>query len=254
MKEDIDVKINRQSDPYIDFPDVIIHTSWQTNVDKCTTDPHRSRFICMEGLDNALRMHRDYGSHIIFISSSYVFDGSAGPYDIHDVVDPMQDYGRLKVEAEDAILTAWKDSKSVSGHAAVIRTDALYDKNKKYQYPNTTTDQVSNPTYLPFLAEVVAKYARELIADGSGPSTGTKHHLYDSVYHVTGPETMSRYEFVTRFSCPKTRACLTKDLNLPAARPRNSALVNSDDFISALGVKHVTLDEAVLKEGMYRER
>lgn len=237
----VDVELAYQNKSYKDFPDVIIHTSWQTNVDRCTTHPRESYHVSMAGLREAIEMHRKYGSHLIFVSSSYVFNGKkVGPYDTDDQPDPISAYGKMKFMGEKEVLgtapliTEWHQN----CHAAVIRTDALYDGRKSYSYSKGATDQISNPTYIPFLARVLAEYAVVL-----GKNAYSEEVFARPIYHVTGPEIMSRYEFIKNFANPRVEPVPMELFDLPAKRPLNSSVVNSDDFIKALGVKHVTIED-----------
>ena len=257
-------ELKSQLDPYEKYPDVIIHTSWQTNVDKCSTEAS-SKFICFEGLENAFRISRKYGSRIIFISSSYVFDGektpadgyesysardwwnyaygTSKPLDIFNRLHPTSAYGRMKLEAENRLLFEERpaNSRMPSPLTSVVRTDALYGEFRRYRYDKGATDQISNPTYIPYLADVVSKMALAFI---DTDKTIARKIISKQIYHVVGPEVMSRFDFIKNFSHKRVKPCLMEDLGLPAGRPKNSALKNDDELLEMLGVENVSVDKA----------
>lgn len=56
---------------------------------------------------------------LIYISTDYVFDGTAPPYEVEDKPNPLQFYGETKLGGEEAI-------KSVYPEAVILRVPILY--------------------------------------------------------------------------------------------------------------------------------
>jgi dTDP-4-dehydrorhamnose reductase len=82
-------------------PDLIIHTAAWTAVDACELDPERAwrdnAFAC-RNLAEAARVAR---SHLVAVSTDYVFDGAAAqPYTEWDRPNPLSAYGRSKLAGE----------------------------------------------------------------------------------------------------------------------------------------------------------
>ena len=69
--------------------------------------------------------------------------------------------------------------------------------------------------------------------------------LSKNIFNVVGPERMSRFEFIKRFSNPRTKPCSIKDFGLAADRPPNSSLSPSKDLFDRLGTVSPTLDEVL---------
>ena len=61
-----------------------------------------------------------FNGPIIQLSTDYVFDGKAGQYNENSSVNPINVYGRTKLEAENFLKENSKDS-------LIIRTNVLYD-------------------------------------------------------------------------------------------------------------------------------
>ena len=100
-------------------PDAVIFCAAIANVDACATDP-RARAVNVEAPATCARLVPTW-----LVSTNYVFDG-AGPHLTDGPRRPVNAYGRLKVEAEDAVLDA-------GGH--VVRTGWVYGPGGR-NYPS----------------------------------------------------------------------------------------------------------------------
>jgi dTDP-4-dehydrorhamnose reductase len=77
-----------------------------TSIDGCERQPELARRINTEAVDELSRRLSDNGSHLIFLSTNLVFDGSmANPGSAHATC-PTTLYGELKAEAEEAVRAA----------------------------------------------------------------------------------------------------------------------------------------------------
>lgn len=65
------------------------------------------------------RICKKRGIMLIYISTDYVFDGTAPPYEVEDKPNPLQFYGETKLGGEEAI-------KSVYPEAVILRVPILY--------------------------------------------------------------------------------------------------------------------------------
>ena len=205
------------------MPDVIINCAAFTNVDLCETERELSWKINVDGVKNLIIAARPYNSHVVHISTDYVFDGKNGPYSEEDIPNPISFYGREKLASENAIKT------SDIAHT-IIRTVVLYgtgvsvkpnfvlwmiDKLKNNETINIVTDQISNVTNV----EDLALGTLRIVERGC---TG--------VYNIAGNDIISRYEFAMKlcevFGYDKglVRPITTNMLNQPAPRPLKSGL------------------------------
>ena len=77
---------------------------------------------------NVIELCEHCGSKMIYISTNYVFDGTAGPYDENAEVNPVSVYGKHKLEAEKAVLSRLHDR-------VVIRITNVYgDEERKKNF------------------------------------------------------------------------------------------------------------------------
>ena len=216
-------------------PDVIIHAAALTNVEYCEDHEEEAREINVAGTENIVRAAG--GAHIVYLSTEYVFDGTAGPYSEEDVPRPQSVYAKTKYQGEVAVRAA-KDS-------AVVRTTVVYtyeEGSKNFLMQTLSgrldrfpTDQVSNPTLTENLAEATLEIARKKIR-------GT--------YNIVGADRVDRHRFALaiaeKFGLDSStwKPVSTADLRQRAPRPLDCGLV-IDKARRDLETRLFTLEEAL---------
>jgi dTDP-4-dehydrorhamnose reductase len=206
------------------YPDVIINAAAYTNVDKSESERELAWSVNVSAVEYMAQAAKAFDSHVIHISSDYVFDGTDGPYIENDKPNPIGYYGRTKLASENALKT--------SGiNYSIIRTNVLYgiakfgrpdfvkwvvDSLKNTKQINIVNDQINNPTYSDDLVFAINRM--------------TEFKKY-GVFNIGGPEFLSRHDFTLRiadfFSLDKKliNEIVTSDLKQPAARPLKSGLI-----------------------------
>lgn len=86
-------------------PDVIIHAAAEGSVDAVEGNVNKFRPLNVEVPRELALWAANNNSQFVFVSSNAVYGGRQDAYDDYDPVDPINDYGRLKVEAETAVLS-----------------------------------------------------------------------------------------------------------------------------------------------------
>ena len=205
-------------------PEIIINTAAVTNVDLCETDRESAWRVNVNGVENIVQAAKLTGAKLIHLSTDYVFDGKAGPYTEVDRPNPSSYYGRSKLASENII--------STSGIPyAIVRTMVLYGTGygvksnfalwllkelREERAVRVVDDQIGNPT----LAEDVAYALLKIVELGR---TG--------LYHVSGPDLVSRYEFaltlakVFHLNKKLVTPIKTATLKQPAVRPLRSGFI-----------------------------
>ncbi|GAB4330828.1 MAG: SDR family oxidoreductase [Calditrichia bacterium] len=103
-------------------PDIIIHTAAMGSIDQCEVKPEISHHINFEVVRRLADYAANWGSRFIFLSSDVVFDGKKGDYKETDATNPLNLYGRSKVEAEDYLLAHLKN-------VVVVRPSLFYGRS-----------------------------------------------------------------------------------------------------------------------------
>lgn len=178
------------------FPDVIINTAAMTNVDACESKKEEAFAINVTGVQNlvdVIEKHKAVNTHLIHLSTDFVFDGSKGSeYSESDIPNPLSYYAFTKFESEKVIQRSeinWAIARTIIVYGIVDHMSrsniVLWAKESlsKGQKINVVDDQFRAPT----LAEDLAQGCI-LIADKS--ATG--------IYHLSGPKTLSVLEIVNK--------------------------------------------------------
>ncbi|MCO6466208.1 MAG: SDR family oxidoreductase [Bradyrhizobiaceae bacterium] len=207
-----------------DLPGTIINLAAHTNVDGCETDKVLAWKLNTTLVENLVRLARTADSHLIQLSTDYVFDGERGPYTEADVPSPINYYGKSKLAGENIIASSGID-------ASIIRTNVVYGPlpsrpdfvhwilhNYEQGLPSrVASDQYSNPTYVDDLAEVILHLV---------------HSRRTGTYHVGGADYVSRYEFAQRIAKvfkldeDMLQPVPTSELQQTARRPLRAGLVS----------------------------
>ena len=106
-------------------PDIVLHAAAWANVDGCEEQKDKAVAINAVGTKNIALACKNVGARMIYYSTDYVFDGAKGSaYTEDDKPNPINNYGRSKLEGEKYVLEILDD-------AAIIRISWLYGTAKE---------------------------------------------------------------------------------------------------------------------------
>lgn len=95
---------NPDNYPIANFkPTHILHAGALTHVDYCEEHPEESYRQTVQSTINVLQLAKAFSAKVIYVSTDYLFDGKSGPYDEEAVPNPINVYGKHKLEAEQLI-------------------------------------------------------------------------------------------------------------------------------------------------------
>ena len=168
-------------------PDVVIHSAALTEVDQCELETRRA--FLFNATTTALLANecQKIGSHLVYISTDYVFDGKTGNYAESELPNPVNAYGRSKLAGVEATLTASKTF-------CVARTSVVYGLGRDYHanigswtYQElraarqfaVVSDQYASPTLNSHLARMLLEIAEKRISGKIHLAGGTRISRYD---------------------------------------------------------------------------
>lgn len=204
-------------------PDAVVHSAAYTDVDGCERDRERAYRVNYLGTRALAWVARRLGTHVVYVSTDYVFDGERGMYREEDTPAPVNYYGFTKLLGEVAVKSI------LEGMGCIVRVSGLYgcSPTGKRNFGigalealldgrevRAFHDQYLSPTYVPRLAESIAM----LVERGM---TG--------VIHVAG-ERLSRYQFALLLAEELgadrglVKPVPMSSVRLVARRPRDSSL------------------------------
>jgi len=146
-------------------PDVVFWTVVAPGgVDGCEADPGAAGRLEVDGIGHVARAAAARGARVVYFSSDYVFDGTAGPYAEDARPAPLSAYGRAKLEAEHAL-------RASGARHLIVRTTAVYGWDRASrnfamqvwerlgagQTLRAPDDQWCNPTLADALAEATLR-------------------------------------------------------------------------------------------------
>lgn len=229
-KEELDLKDNEKIKEFFNSNkfDYIVNCAAYNAVDKAENDKENAKEINTGAVENIAVISKEQNSRLIHISSDYVFDGkSCKPYKETDPANPLNVYGKTKLESENRIIKSRADS-------IIIRTSWMYSFHgqnfvkkirqmaEKKDILNIIYDQIGTPTYARDLAEVILGIMFPGDKDLFKKNTAR-------IYHYSNEGVASWYDFakavveLSGFQC-EINPVKKEDYPLPAERPYYSVL------------------------------
>lgn len=230
----------RKKDETINFiskanPDLVIHTAALTNIDLCETNKELADLINIGGTKNVVSGCKKNNSKIVFISTSFVFNGDKQKYDEDEETHPSTYYGTTKSIGEEIV-------KNSELPFLILRTDQPYYWKEKWQRENSVlrvlqtlekgkvlneiTDWYNVPTYVPDFVNALENLIK---SDLSG------------IYHVCGSDFVSRYEWsittakIFGLDEKLIKPISSENLHLPAKRVNVN--LSNDKIYQKTGIK-----------------
>jgi len=84
-------------------PDVIINSAAMTQVDQCETERDLCWKANVTGVENLIDACSKNTTHLVHVSTDFIFDGTQGPLDETAIPNPVNFYGESKLAAEKAL-------------------------------------------------------------------------------------------------------------------------------------------------------
>ena len=223
-------------------PDVVIHLGAITDVDLCESENLSATEINAKSTEIIANECSKQNSFLIYLSTDYVFDGSSGMYKETDTTNPNGHYGKSKLDGERSV-------ENFSSEYCIARTSTPFGlHSKKKSFPtwiienleqknqiNVLTDQITSPTYIPNLSQMLIEIAERKI-------TG--------ILHVSGASKMSRYDMACMiadkldYDQSLLNPAIMSQMNWDAERPKNSSF-DVSKAASILHQKPQTIEESI---------
>jgi dTDP-4-dehydrorhamnose reductase len=219
-------------------PTIIVNAAAYTAVDKAESEPELAHRINAEAVDVLAEEARRLGAWLMHYSTDYVFDGTTSvPYVEDDKTNPLNVYGRTKLQGEKAIRakegcrhiifrTSWVFSSRGSNFVrTILRLARERDELK------VVSDQIGAPTSAELIADVSALVIRHIQghAHSADQMGGTYHlvangetswHQYAEFVLTAAGRYGDRFKTMAKRIVPIT----TSEYPSPAKRPLNSRL------------------------------
>ena len=232
-------------------PDAIINTAAMTQVDHCETEREKCWANNVTAVESLVKVCEKTKTHLIHVSTDFIFDGTRGPLDESEKPNPLSYYGESKLAAEVAIQKSNIDW-------AILRTVLVFGVTKDMSRSNivlwvkksleegNVINVVNYQWRTPTLAEDLAMGCY---------LAATKK--IKGIYNISGDEMMTPYDIAIKtadfFGLDKSLIQQTDSTKFkqPAARPLKTGFI-IDKAKRELGYKPHSFVEGlgVLKSGI----
>jgi dTDP-4-dehydrorhamnose reductase len=234
-------------------PNLIINAAAYTAVDKAETDQATARAVNTEAPAIMAEEAKKIGAALIHYSTDYVFDGtSCTPYTEDDATNPINVYGRTKLEGE-------KNIQAAGVPYLIFRTEWVYaTRGKNFLLTilrlaaerdelRIVADQIGAPTSSRAIAAATSQVVTEELQNNAG---GTLFASRSGIYNMTAAGETTWHEFAKAIveearsakpappwlrSATNDRSLIVKQIRpiatseypTPARRPAYSVLCNA---------------------------
>ena len=174
-------------------PNVIVHAASIGNVDYCESHPKEAKAVNIKGTQNVVDAAEKVRANIIFTSSNAIYNGINHPFDEKSKPNPIDFYGKTKVEGENIILKS-------KLRYSILRLMTMYgwhqpggrinpavwviEKLKNKEEINIVNDIYNNHLWAGQAAQTIWKII-----------TGNN---YETIYNVAGKDSVNRYDFALK--------------------------------------------------------
>ena len=200
-------------------PYSVIHTAALTNVDACESRKEEALLMNVTAVQYITDACKEVGSHLVHLSTDFVFDGENGPYIETDEPAPQSYYASTKYESELLVQKSGVE-------AAILRTIIIYgvvDDNSRSNVVLWTYNSLRNKKEITVINDQFrSPTLAEDLADACIVAALQKN---TGIYHVSGREVMNILDIAlitadffgldTQYIKPVSSATL----NQPAKRP-----------------------------------
>jgi len=173
-------------------PTLIIHAGAISTVNGCAREPERAFQVNSQGTRVLAGLAAELHARLLLISTDLVFDGTQGNYRETDLPAPLSIYGRTKVEAEEAVLTATR--------AVVVRFSLLFGPSlvgRPFFFDEQARSFLDRKPVVLFQDEWRTPLHLRLAARGI---LRVLTSSYQGILHFGGPERMTRVEMGLRLA------------------------------------------------------
>ena len=167
-------------------PELIIHAAAERRPDIVKDDPDKAERINIEATKTLTAAAEDCGAALLYISTNYVFDGTAPPYYPDSATNPLNAYGRMKLDGEKIVGSGC--SRSIILRIPILYGEAEYlgesavtliAEGIKADEPSYFDNRMTRfPTHAGDISEVIRGLANRL---GEGSEISGIYHCSSAV-------------------------------------------------------------------------
>ena len=234
-------------------PSLVINcTNLAGGVNFCEDNPALSEKFHYEANKTMSQLSHESLTPFVLISTDYVFDGTKAPYSEEDQKNPLNEYGRHKLKAENWI-------KENTSKYIIARTTNIFGWDPFTKTPNYLMQLFFNLNKgKPFNAPSFLSGNPTHVDDLSQAIIDLLKRSNFGIYHIVGASTINRYDWAIQF-CDlfNFNKALLNDIKVApkgiVPRPLESNL-SSEKLQKALGYKLSTVEDGLRKFALQQKK
>jgi dTDP-4-dehydrorhamnose reductase len=206
----------------LEKPEIIVHCAALTNVDYCESHPDEAYAQNVQASSNVAKIAQDNGSFLIHISTDGVFNGEKGFYSEDDSPDPINSYGKSKLDAERKVSKAY-------AHCCIVRTNIFgWNPTTRKSMAEWMISVLSSGQALSAFKDVVISPL--LVNDLAELLFELCHLEHEGTIHIGSRNSCSKLQFahaiakVFNLDEGNIKPISVDELHLEARRPKNTSL------------------------------
>ncbi len=220
-------EIKKYFSKYPNF-DVVVYVAGEADADVAEKERDRARILNIDAVSSFARYAKN--CKFVYISSEYVFDGNTGPYGSGSGANPINYYGRTKLEGEEVSLKNFSN-------ALVVRLGALYGYNGPNDKKTTVSKLIAGlDSAEPLKADNVQIKHPILLEDAARTLLKLLDYGATGIYQANGPEGLNKQEMAERIATVRNELTgrifpypiVGIEQTGAAAKPFNTHMVNVD--------------------------
>ncbi|KAH3830065.1 methionine adenosyltransferase 2 subunit beta-like [Dreissena polymorpha] len=208
-------------------PQVIIHSAAERKVDMIEKDPEAAKKTNIDATQYICEAAEAVGAWVVYISTDYVFDGTSPPYSITVKPNPLNLYGKSKLDGENITLEAnignsvlrvpilYGEIESLDESAITVLFSKVKDTGHQAPMCNY---QRRFPTHCDDVAYVLLSLADRRLEKGN----------VSGIYHWSNNENVTKFDMAvtmaTCFHLPTSHIIPDESGSGSANRPHNAQL------------------------------
>lgn len=171
-------------------PKAVIHAAAVADVAQCQRHPKRTAEINIQVPNRLAAWCAQRGVPYAFISTDLVFDGTQAPYDETHPVNPINQYGYQKAQAEKGVIKAYSKA-AIFRLPLMIGVSSIFPQRKTHHFCQQMLQAIETGNPLPLFFD---EYRTPVDIDSAAKGILELMDRIEGIVHMGGCTRISRYE------------------------------------------------------------
>ena len=167
--------------------DIIIHCAAEANLGECEKHPDEAIVLNTQATEKLAQWSAIQKSKFIFLSTDIVFEGIKGDYSENETPDPINVYGKTKLEAEERII-------NIHDNAVIVRLALCLGKGlgNTISFIDWFENKLENNNEIPLYFDEIRTPVSTIFAASAIWDFVSNDFI--GIVHLTGKEKINRYD------------------------------------------------------------